>query len=126
MPAKPVIDILIQIPSFSEARRVLIPIFNKHEYEYWGYDDHILFIKRKEFLGTRTHHIHAAPAGSRFWEHISFRDYLRTYPGDAGRYAALKHKLAGRHTTNREEYTVAKGEFVKEITEKALHLSKHD
>lgn len=120
MPAKPVIDILLDIPSFNEARRVLIPIFNKHEYEYWGYDDHILFVKRKEFMGARTHHIHAAPSSGRFWERIAFRDYLRTHHEDANRYAALKRELAGRHTTDREKYTIAKSEFVREITQKAL------
>jgi GrpB-like predicted nucleotidyltransferase (UPF0157 family) len=120
MPAKPVIDILLEVPSFREARRKLIPIFNQPECEYWGYDDHILFIKRKEFLGTRTHHIHAAPSGGRFWERIAFRDYLRTHPDDAKRYAALKNGLASPHATDREAYTDAKGSFIQEITAKAL------
>jgi len=119
MPAKPVIDILIEIPSLPLAGRTLIPIFNQPECEYWGYSDHLLFIVRQEFMGTRTHHIHAAPAGQ-FRERIAFRDYLRTHPEDAGRYAALKHELARRHTADRETYTDAKGNLVQEITEKAL------
>lgn len=119
MPAKPIIDILLEVPSFDEARRVLIPVFNKPESEYWWYDDHITFIMRKELMGTRTHHIHVAPQGQ-FSERIIFRDYLRTHPYDANRYAALKRELAARHAADREEYTAAKGSFIREITEKAL------
>jgi GrpB-like predicted nucleotidyltransferase (UPF0157 family) len=107
-----------------EARRNLISIFNQPECEYWGYHDHILFIIRKEFMGMRTHHIHAAPSGGRFWERIAFRDYLRTHPEDAKRYADLKYKLAGRHAADRETYTNAKTVFVKEITEKALREAR--
>jgi len=124
MPAKPVIDVLLEVPSFLEARRTLIPIFNQSKYEYWGYDDHILFIKRKEFMGTRTYHIHTAPSGGRFWERIAFRDYLRTHPDDAKRYADLKYELAQRHATDREAYTDTKETFVKEITEKALREAR--
>ncbi len=119
LPAKPVIDILIEIPSFAEAKRSLIPIFNKPECEYWGYDDHLLFIVRKCFMGTRTYHIHAAPAG-RFWDRIAFRDYLRAHPDEADRYASLKRNLAARYPTDRETYTIMKGDYVREMTEKAL------
>jgi GrpB-like predicted nucleotidyltransferase (UPF0157 family) len=125
MSAKPVIDILVEVPSFSAARRNLIPIFNKPECEYWWESDHMVFYQRKELMGTRTHHIHIAPAGHSFWERIAFRDYLRTHPDDARRYAALKYKLAAIHTTDREAYTDAKGTFVNEITEKALRKGKH-
>jgi GrpB-like predicted nucleotidyltransferase (UPF0157 family) len=119
MPAKPIIDILLEIPLFAEARRSMIPVFNKPEWEYWWYDEHMVFILRKEFMGTRTHHLHAAPPGHRVWEGIVFRDYLRTRPDEAARYAALKHGLAGSYTTDREAYTNSKEEFVRDIIKKA-------
>ncbi len=119
MPAKPVIDILLEIPSFAAARHGLIPIFNRPECEYWWYDDHMVFIIRSEFMGTRTYHLHAAPPGHRVWEGIVFRDYLRTHPDEARQYANLKHELAGRHTTDREAYTDNKENFVRGIIEKA-------
>ena len=122
MDAKPVIDILVEIPSFSEGRRKLIPALNKPECEYWWYDDHMMFVVRNEMMGTRTHHIHAAPAGHRFWEGVAFRDYLRANPDDAVRYANIKRELAVKHPTDREEYTALKRDFVLEITEKALQL----
>jgi len=123
MPAKPIIDILLDIPSFKAGRRALIPIFNKPECEYWLQDGDIEIIVRKEFMGTRTHHIHAAPGDSPLWVRLAFRDYLRTHPDDAKRYAALKHELAARHATDREEYTIAKSSFIKETTGKALRAA---
>jgi GrpB-like predicted nucleotidyltransferase (UPF0157 family) len=119
MPAKPVIDILLEVPSFSEARRNLIPLFNRPECEYWWYDEHMVFILRDE-SGMRTHHIHAAPKGHRIWQGLAFRDYLRTHPEDAQRYAALKQNLAESHGNDREAYTDLKTDFVREITDKAI------
>ncbi len=120
MPAKPIIDILLEVPSFQEARQALIPLFNRPECEYWWYGGHMEFILRKELMGTRLYHIHAAPAGHQLWQGLAFRDYLRTHPEDAGRYAELKYKLAESHAADREEYTIAKSNFVNEITERAL------
>ena len=123
IPAKPVIDILMEVPSFSEARRNLIPLFNRLECEYWWYDEHMLFIVRDESTGVRTYHIHVAPEGHRVWEGVVFRDYLRTHPEDAQRYADLKRKLAESYGNDREAYTDLKTDFVNEITFKA---SKHN
>lgn len=123
MPAKPVIDILLEVPSFAEARRNLIPLFNRPECEYWWYDEHMVFIIRDRSTGIRTHHIHAALEGHWVWEGLAFRDYLRKHPDDAQRYTALKYRLAESHGNDRETYTSLKVDFVHEITDKAL---KHE
>ncbi|MEN6521045.1 MAG: GrpB family protein [Armatimonadota bacterium] len=120
MPAKPVIDILVEIPSCEEARKRAVPAFNSPENEYWYYKDHMCFILRDRVTGIRTHHIHMAPAGHRLWEGLAFRDYLRTHPADAARYVDLKRDLARRCQGDREGYTDAKESFVREITDKAL------
>jgi GrpB-like predicted nucleotidyltransferase (UPF0157 family) len=119
MPAKPVIDILIEIPSYEKARQALVPLFNRPECEYWWYNEHMTFIVRDGFLGMRQYHIHAAPAGNRVWEGLAFRDYLIGHPDDAKRYADLKYQLAESHASDREAYTDLKADFVREITEKA-------
>lgn len=123
IPAKPVIDILTEVPSFAEARHNLIPLFNRPECEYWWYDEHMVFIIRDGSTGLRTHHIHAAPEGHRVWEGLLFRDCLRKHPDDAQRYAAFKYRLAESHGNDRETYTKLKTDFVREITDKA---SKHE
>lgn len=118
MPAKPVIDILVEVPSFDQARRHAIPLFNKPECEYWWYRDHMCFIVRNDISGKRTHHIHMAPAGHRIWDGLAFRDYLRSNSAAAASYATLKVELSERYREDREGYTDAKGAFVREIMSK--------
>jgi GrpB-like predicted nucleotidyltransferase (UPF0157 family) len=120
LPAKPIIDVLVEVPSFDLARQEMLPHLNREEWEYWWYQDHMILIKRETLLGRRTHHLHLAPAGHRLWEGLAFRDYLRAHPEVAARYAALKHELATAHQEDREGYTAAKTAFVREITERAL------
>ena len=119
MPAKPVIDILVEVPSFEEARKRVIPVLNRPEVEYWC-SDHMRFYIRDSVTGVRTCHLHMAPAGHTIWRGLVFRDYLRANPEDASRYVDLKRELAGRHREDRAAYTDAKEAFVLEITAKAL------
>jgi len=119
MPAKPVIDILVQIPSLAAAKQAAIPRLNLPEWEYWWYSDHMVFIGRDTLMGRRTCHIHMMPAGEEFDRRLAFRDYLRSHPKDAARYAELKRKLAQTHRDNRENYTDAKAAFVQDIVAKA-------
>ena len=119
MPSKPIIDILMEISSFEEARKYMLPLFNKPECEYWWYHDHMLFIIRNQFLGIRTHHIHAASRNHHIWDGVAFRDYLRSHPDIASKYAKLKKRLVKANARNREKYTDAKASFVDDVTEKA-------
>lgn len=115
MAAKPVIDILVQIPSWETGRRCAIPALNMPHGEFWFYNDHMCFIIRDALTGLRTHHIHMAPQGHRIWEGLAFRDHLRTHPQSAARYLELKRHLARLHGNDREAYTNAKEAFVREI-----------
>jgi len=120
MPAKPVVDILVEIPSFQAAKKRAIPLMNGREWEYWWYSGHMVFIKRREYMGRRTHHIHLAPREHEIWKGLAFRDYLKSHPDEARRYADLKRHLAAAHQHDREAYTDAKSAFVTGITTKAL------
>lgn len=126
LPAKPIIDVLVEIPSFSEVKQRILPLLNDREWEYWWYSDHMTFIKRDKFLGRRTYHVHLAPRGHKIWEGLAFRDYLRKHSDDAARYAALKQELAQCYRDDRERYTIAKTEFVREVTAKALNNNISD
>jgi GrpB-like predicted nucleotidyltransferase (UPF0157 family) len=62
--------------------------------------------------GERRHHLYVVVAGSRVHrERLAFRDYLRTAPEQAQRYADLKMR-AVRGTGDWEHYTKVKLEFV--------------
>lgn len=122
IPAKPVIDILLEVPSFAEARRQMVPAFNKPDCECWWYHGHMIFIIRDRPMGVRTHHIHIAPAGHPVWDGLAFRDYLRAHPTEAKQYADLKRQLAEHYLTDREAYTNSKEQFVREITKKSLEV----
>lgn len=118
MPAKPIIDVLIEIPSFIIAKQRVIPLFNNELWEYWWFTDHIFILKRNAPMGQRVLHIHMAPAGHKIWEGMTFRDILRTNSEEARCYASLKKKLAAELGHDREAYTQAKTDFVNEILSK--------
>lgn len=118
MVAKPVIDILVEIPSFVAGKERALSALDDPTWEFWCYADHMVFFKRERVMGVRTHHIHLAPAGHDMWKGLRFRDYLRQHPGDAARYADLKRELADKYRGQRETYTDSKGPFVESILEK--------
>jgi GrpB-like predicted nucleotidyltransferase (UPF0157 family) len=121
MPAKPIIDILVEIPSFAEAKRRAVSRLNSETWEYWWYSGHMVFIKRKDLMGQRTHHVHMAPQGHEIWKGLAFRDTLRSHPEKASRYAALKQELAAVYREDRERYTQAKTDFVRKVMSRAHH-----
>ena len=134
--AKPVIDILVEIPSFEIAEREIRPVLESEKYVYiwWrpsgesdGSTAHIMFVKgygKDGYLnGVQRYHLHLAPAGNPFWECLGFRDHLRSHPDDAERYAALKRRLARLHRNDREAYTVAKTDFIAGIGEESTGLT---
>lgn len=119
IPAKPIIDVIVEIPSFEAAKPRVLPVLNEPCWEYWWYSDHLTFIRRSRLQGERTHHVHMAPRGHPLWDGIPFRDYLRSHPDEARRYAELKRQLATSYRGDRERYTEAKTEFVRSIVAKA-------
>jgi len=121
--AKPIVDILVEVRSLSEARDAIAPILQSTgAYEYFWRTDvsppYAWFIKRDP-QGRRTHHIHMVENESRLWERLLFRDYLREFPEEAFRYEQLKRELAGRHSADRISYTNAKAEFIMSLTQRA-------
>ena len=120
MPAKPIIDVMVEIPSFSEGRKRVLPLLSREEWEYWWDAGHMVFVRRQKLMGRRTHHVHMAPRGHSLWERLAFRDYLRSHPEEASRYATLKAGLATAYREDRERYTQAKAEYVRQVTVTAL------
>lgn len=129
MPAKPIIDMLVEVTSLDEAKIVFPPILESQGYDYFwkpttGDDTppfYSWFIKRNK-KGKRTHHIHMIEKDFEHWDRLYFRDYLIEYPEIAKEYAELKLKLSKEFTNNRIAYTDAKTEFISRITLAAKKL----
>lgn len=117
--AKPIIDVQISVASFDPLDAYRIPLESVGF--VWRADNPEL-TKRyfRESPGDRRTHIHVRRAGS-FSEQfpLLFRDYMRTHPEDAERYAALKHMLAEQYAEDRHGYVEAKGPFVWQTIRKA-------
>ncbi len=75
------------------------------------------FLRRGE---PRQYHIHLTVVGSTFWhDHRDFRNWLRSHPGVAADYAALKQQLAARYPADREAYIEGKTAFVESVLQAA-------
>lgn len=117
--AKPVIDIMAgvaDLPSSVPARAAAATL----GYVYSPYRADVMHWFCKPSPAHRTHHLHLVPTGSALWaDRIAFRDYLRSEPGAAAEYAALKTRLAAQYRFDREAYTDGKSAFVAVVLERA-------
>ncbi len=126
LPAKPIVDILVEVTSLEETKKQIAPILEAQGYDYFwrpSFGDntppfYAWFIKRDKD-GNRTHHIHMIEAHFQHWERLLFRDYLIKHPDVAREYGNLKKKLSNTHHSDRIAYTQAKGHFIKRVTETA-------
>jgi len=124
LPAKPIIDILIVVRAFAQAKSTYVSLLKPLEYVYWDGDPegdvHMFFVKGMPPFGKkRTHHIHLVQYDNKkFTDRLKFRDYLHSNPQDALAYAKLKKNLAVLHPEDREAYTDAKSGFIKTIMDK--------
>ena len=125
--SKPSIDILVEIPSFEEAKKIILPVLeNKGYIHLWQSDrspGHMMFVKgygpNGYIEGMQLYHLHMAPADHPIWERRLFRDYLREHKQARKEYEELKYRLAEQFRHDREAYTDGKEEFVNRIMKKA-------
>jgi len=125
MPAKPILDFLVEVSSLQEAIARIVRLTDTKNWEYWWYGDHITLIKREEKTRIRTHHIHITTFGHKIWNNVVFRDRLRSNPVLANEYADLKYRLAAEFKGDREAYTRAKGDFVRKVMRIDSGVSGH-
>jgi|WetSurMetagenome_2_1015567.scaffolds.fasta_scaffold62711_2 GrpB-like predicted nucleotidyltransferase (UPF0157 family) len=131
LPAKPIIDMLVEVRSLEETKNRIAPILEAQGYDYFwrpsfGDDTppfYAWFIKRDK-QGVRTHHIHMIEADFEHWNRLLFRDYLIEHPAVAKEYGDLKMKLSDLHESDRIAYTEAKGDFINKITKIAKQYYK--
>lgn len=125
LPAKPIIDILLQVADSVDESTYLPDL------ERAGYT---LRIREPDWLEHRMlhrrveegapHDVNLHVFSPRFAEAeiarvLAFRDWLRTHDDDRDRYAATKRALAAREWKYVQEYADAKAAIVEEILAKA-------
>ncbi len=119
IPAKPTIDILIEIKDETDIER-FIQKMQSAGYIYSPQPKnpapHMMFMKgyTQQGFAEKVFHVHIRYSGN--WDEIYFRDYLLSHPQTAKEYGELKLKLAKQFRHNRDGYTAAKTGFITKIT----------
>ena len=115
--AKPILDLLVLVPSFDEAAQ-LAPELAALGYEFRP-DESVPdrhFFRRPHGGDIRTHHLSLSEPGSRNEQvTIAFRDALRDDSGLAEAYGHLKLDLARRFPNDRPAYIEEKSVFVRQV-----------
>jgi GrpB-like predicted nucleotidyltransferase (UPF0157 family) len=116
MDAKPIIDLMVEVPSL-RAPSLFFWSLSRYGYALVAEDDvsdRLFYVKLTQ--GQPTHHLSACEAQSNFWySHLSFRDRLRADSALATEYAALKRQLSKDYPNDRAEYTRAKEAFISAV-----------
>ncbi|PJD92814.1 MAG: hypothetical protein CK424_04345 [Legionella sp.] len=117
--SKPIIDILIVVPSIAYAERWVSPL-EALGYLYWKENPdktHLRFFKGMPPFGERrTHHVHIVADNNDTIEHrLLFRDILRRDKKIRLEYEDLKVKLSQSNAEDRELYTDSKSAFIKSV-----------
>ena len=120
--AKPIIDILVEIPRESNLYDYKDLIINNGYICMSQSENGLSFNKgyTENGYAERVFHLHLRYVGDN--NELYFRDYLIEQPDVAKEYEELKLRLWKKYEHNRDAYTNAKTEFVKGYTEKAKIL----
>ena len=117
--AKPIVDILVEIPKGTDLLDYKAEIINCGYICMSQSENRLSFNKgyTENGFSEKVFHLHLRYAGDN--DELYFRDYLIEFPDIAKEYEKLKLSLWKEYEHNRDAYTNAKTEFVRKYTEKA-------
>lgn len=117
--AKPIIDILMEVPKECDLTDIKDLIVNSGYICMSQSAERISFNKgyTENGFAEKVFHLHLRYVGDN--DELYFRDYLIEHSNIAKEYERLKLELWKEYEHNRDGYTDAKSEFVKKYTEKA-------
>ena len=119
--AKPILDLQVSVAAMEPRARYVGPL----EGLGYLYAPDPASTSRRFFARPperpRSHHLHVCEAGGEVeFRHLAVRDFLRTHPDEAGRYAALKQEVAERHPGDRLAYIAGKERYVVDLQARAV------
>jgi GrpB-like predicted nucleotidyltransferase (UPF0157 family) len=118
---KPILDLQLSVGALEPRARYVEPL------QRLGYlfapapeaPDYHFFAKPPE--RPRSHHLHVCAVGSAHeLRHLAVRDFLRSHPDEAPRYAALKRRVVERRPQDRLAYIEGKEDYVVALEARAL------
>lgn len=117
--AKPIIDILVEIPKNYKLSDYIESIVKSGYICMSETSDRISFNKgyTERGFAERVFHLHLRHVGDN--NELYFRDYLIEHTSIAIEYEKMKLKLWKEYEFNRDGYTNAKTDFIQKYTEKA-------
>jgi GrpB-like predicted nucleotidyltransferase (UPF0157 family) len=115
--AKPIIDILAGVDSMSGADELMEPLCRAKYTTSMEFN--ATLIGRRWLMrwaeGRRTHHLHLVVYGGQEWDRrLAFRNILRANTELAQQYELNKRLWAAQFRSDREAYTGAKEDFIRE------------
>ena len=121
--AKPIVDILMEIPASASMDAVGKQLAQNGYICMHRQQDRMSFNRgyTSEGFAERVFHLHLRFAGDH--DELFFRDYMNAHPDLAKQYEALKLSLWKTYEHDRDGYTAAKGAFVAEHTRRAKEAS---
>lgn len=121
LPAKPIIDVLLQVPD-SVDEPTYLPALETAGYTLRIREKHLehrCFRRRGAPHDVNLHVYSPQHAQVEIDRILRFRDWLRTHDDDRNRYAATKYKLSKQDWRYVQDYADAKSEIVEEILAKS-------
>ena len=120
--AKPIVDILLEIPKETDMA-VTRDLLLQNGYLLMSESQGRMSFNKgytPSGFAERVFHLHLGYEGDH--DELYFRDYLQEHPAVAEDYEKLKLSLWKQYEHNRDAYTEAKTDFIKNYTEEAKKL----
>jgi GrpB-like predicted nucleotidyltransferase (UPF0157 family) len=117
--AKPIVDISVVVP----ATAVVGPAVGALARAGWRPEGELGVAGREALAppaGLAYHHMYVVLGGSgAHRDHVDLRDFLRSHPAEAARYAQLKYSLAAMLPVDRTAYAEGKAEMIGQFLRQA-------
>ena len=120
--SKPIVDILLEIPKAADMT-VMKDLLLQNGYLLMSESQGRMSFNKgytPSGFAERVFHLHLRYEGDH--DELYFRDYLQEHPAVAEDYEKLKLSLWKQYEHNRDAYTEAKTDFIKNYTEEAKRL----